>query len=476
MVICETSEQARKLFANFDIIQNELNTNSSAPTHFKVGLVLYDSDDKETQEKKIDDFKKYYKIDILIVFNMLLTGFDAPRLKKLYFGRALRDHNLLQAITRVNRPYKDNKYGYIIDFADIKKNFEETNQAYMKELSKFNDPNETGNDVKPNTLTSVIEDKDKIIQQLKEVQQVLFDYDTDNAETFSSEVSTIEDKTILLELKKALVTARDCYNLVRTFGDDELKEKVAKIDLPKLPMLISEIQHCINIINQKEALTSDNSTKLLINAAMQDITFKFEKLKDEELKIIAGKEENINQAWQKTIREFIENDDQDDPEYISIKDAFTVRFKEFGFKIDSLDKYESEYKEIESVLKKLKDLQAKNKALINKYHGDVKFARTHKRIREENARRALENKKPIISGFEMDIYQTLDEIKKTIDQKVYDRNDILRKDAYFERTVMQEISNGMDKLGLDNSRDDRLFIQSKIASQYLEQYRNTYAN
>lgn len=476
MVICETSEQARKLFANFDIIQNELNTNSSAPTHFKVGLVLYDSDDKETQEKKIDDFKKYYKIDILIVFNMLLTGFDAPRLKKLYFGRALRDHNLLQAITRVNRPYKDNKYGYIIDFADIKKNFEETNQAYMKELSKFNDPSETGNDVQPNTLTSVIEDKDKIIQQLKEVQQVLFDYDTDNAETFSSEVSTIEDKTILLELKKALVTARDCYNLVRTFGDDELKDKVAKIDLPKLPMLISEIQHCINIINQKEALTSDNSTKLLINAAMQDITFKFEKLKDEELKIVAGKEENINQAWQKTIREFIENDDQDDPEYISIKDAFTARFKEFGFKIDSLDKYESEYKEIESVLKKLKDLQTKNKALINKYHGDVKFARTHKRIREENARRALENKKPIISGFEMDIYQTLDEIKKTIDQKVYDRNDILRKDAYFERTVMQEISNGMDKLGLDNSRDDRLFIQSKIASQYLEQYRNTYAN
>ena len=106
----------------------------------------------------------------------------------------------------------------------------------------------------------------------------------------------------------------------------------------------------------------------------------------------------------------------------------------------------------------------------------MKFARTHKRIREENARRALENKKPIISRFEMDIYYALEEIKKTIDQKVYDRNDILRKDAYFERTVMQEISNGMNKLGLDNSRDDRLFIQSKIASQYLEQYKNTYAN
>ena len=46
------------------------------------------------------------KIDILFVYNMLLTGFDAKRLKKLYLGRVIREHNLLQALTRVNRPYK----------------------------------------------------------------------------------------------------------------------------------------------------------------------------------------------------------------------------------------------------------------------------------------------------------------------------------------------------------------------------------
>lgn len=476
MIICETSEQARKIFANFDKIQNELNANSSNPTHYKVGLVLYDSDDKETQERKIDDFKKYFKIDILIVFNMLLTGFDAPRLKKLYFGRALKDHNLLQAITRVNRPYKDNKYGYIIDFADIKKNFDETNEAYMKELNKFNDPSEIGDDVQPGTFASVIEDKDEIIKQLKEVQQALFDYNTDNAEEFSSEVSTIEDKTILLELKKALVTARDCYNLVRTFGDDDLKEKVSKIELPKLPMLISEIQHCIDTINQKENLINDNSAKILINEAMQDIKFRFEELPNEELKIVAGEEENINQLWQKTIRGFVDNEDQEDPEYISLKQAFAEKFKEFGFKIDSVETYKSEYEEIEKVLKKLKDIQNKNKALVSKYKGDVKFARTHKRIREENNKRIKEGKEPIISRLDIEIYAALNEIKATIDQKVYDKNDILKKDVYFERTVMQEISNGMDKLGIENSRDDRLFIQSRIASQYLEQYRNYYAN
>lgn len=144
MVICETSEQARKLFAYFDEVQMELNKTSSNPSSLKVGLILHDSDDKETRKQIVKDFKKNMTIDILIVFNMLLTGFDAPRLKRLYFGRKLKDHNLLQAITRVNRPYKENRYGYIIDFADIKANFDQTNEAYMRELSRFNDPEETG--------------------------------------------------------------------------------------------------------------------------------------------------------------------------------------------------------------------------------------------------------------------------------------------------------------------------------------------
>ena len=144
MIICETSGQARKLYSYFNEIQNELNQVSPRKSHFKAALILYDSNDKETQKQIIKDFKKNMTIDFLIVFNMLLTGFDAPRLKRLYLGRKLKDHNLLQAITRVNRPYKDNRYGYVVDFADIKKNFEETNAAYLKELNRFNDPDEVG--------------------------------------------------------------------------------------------------------------------------------------------------------------------------------------------------------------------------------------------------------------------------------------------------------------------------------------------
>ena len=474
MVICETSEQARKIYAFFDEVQRELNADSSQKSHFKAGLILHDSDDKDTRKQIVKDFKKNMTIDILIVFNMLLTGFDAPRLKRLYFGRKLKDHNLLQAITRVNRPYKDNKYGFIIDFADIKSNFEQTNEAYLKELNRFNDPNEVGKDNVTDTFTQVIEDRDALVQQMREVRQVLFDFTTDNVEEFSSEISTIEDKQELIKLKKVLIAARDCCNIVRTFGDDELKEAFAKLEITRLPEMIREVQRHIDTINQKEAFDSDDSTRQLINEAMQDITFNFSKIGDEELQMGFMSKEEFHEKWRRTIQSFTENIDQDDPEFISIREAFLHRFKEFGFTLDTVHEFTECSKALDEVLKKLAELQKKNKALMRKYSGDPKFARVHKRIREENAQRKARGAKPIISEYDDEIMDALKAIKIDIDQKVFDRNDILKKDAYFEQTVMSQIKQGMDALNLKGTREDRLFIQSRISSQYLSQYHATY--
>ena len=473
MVICETSEQARRLYAYFDDIQNELNQEASNPTHFRSGLILYNSDDKEFREGVITDFKDNFKVDILIVFNMLLTGFDAPRLKRLYFGRKLKDHNLLQAITRVNRPYGDNRYGYIIDFADIKQNFDETNAAYLAELNKFNDPEEVGEGNTVDIITQVMEDPAVLIQRMNEARQTLFDYPLDNAEEFSAEISTIEDKQVLLELKKALTEVRDCCNIVRTFGSDELKAAFAEFDVSRIKDILAEVQRHINIINQREALEQGDETRVLVNEAMQDITFNFTKIGEEELRMISGGIE-LNEKLQRTIQRFTENIDPEDPEYITLREAFHQRFHEHGFTPASMDEYNDYSQAMDEILKKLAKLQKKNNALLRRYNGDMKFTRVHKRIREENGRRRNEGKPAILSEYDDAIVHALMQIKGTIDQKVYDRNDILKKDAYFERTVMTEISTGMNALGIANSREDRLFIQSRIAKQYLAQYNEFY--
>lgn len=471
MIICETSGQARKIYDLFQEIQNELNLICRDKSDFKVKLILFDSDDKETQKQIIKDFKKNMTIDILIVFNMLLTGFDAPRLKKLYLGRKLTDHTLLQAITRVNRPYKDNRYGFVVDFADIKRNFEKTNEDYLKELNRFNDPDETGVGNNTDTFVQILEDPKVLENKMRDLRQTLFSYSIDNSEAFSAEIANEEDKEKLIELKKALIMVRDCCNLVRTFGNKELKASFAKFELPKVSEMISEIQNRISNINLKEAFYRSDETLELINDAMNDISFDFNKIGEEEMQIVSGGLE-LQQKWSDTISCFTANIDKEDPEYITLWEAFMKRFKEHGFTIKSVLEFNDHSKALDEVLKKLADIQRKNNALLRKYNDDEKYVRVHKRIREENEERKKANKALIISKYDEDILHTLLSIKSEIDQKVYDRNDIINKDAYFEQTVMTLLKQGLNANNINSERDDRVFIKNKISQQYLNQYKS----
>ena len=494
MVICETSEQARRLYEAFTtkptggnsmpiqlhmdeqewIVAEALPMYVTAKKPLRVGLILHDSDDKETRKQIVKDFKKNMSIDLLIVFNMLLTGFDAPRLKRLYFGRKLKDHNLLQAITRVNRPYKEMRYGFVIDFADIKRNFDETNEAYLQELNRFNDVEETGEGNNTDTFTQVIEDKEEIINQMKQVRQVLFNYSYDNAEEFSSEISTEEDKSILLELKHALESAKNMANIVRTFGDGDMKTQFSKLEITKLPELISEVQRRIGVINQKEAFNVSDETKVLINEAMMDIEFTFSKIGQEEMKIISGGVE-LKEKWERTITAFTQNFDQEDPEYITLRDAFMQRFKEHGFVIDSIAKFNEESSALDDIIKRLQDMQKRNNVLLKRYKGDEKFARVHKRIREVNKLRESKGEKPMFSFLDDELVAILNIIKDDVDSKVYDRNDILKKDAYFSRTVLALINGCLYHFPqIKPEMDDYKFIQQRISQQYINQYNATY--
>lgn len=494
MVICETSEQARRLY---DVFQEEWQKYQPKPIKIKLsdgsyvvgepevdykskyrplkaGIILHDTDDKETRKQIVKDFKKNMTVDILIVFNMLLTGFDAPRLKRLYFGRKLKDHNLLQAITRVNRPYPGMRYGFVIDFADIKRNFKETNEAYLQELNRFNDVDETGESATTDTFTQVIEDKEEILNQMKKVRQTLFNYTYDNAEEFSSEISTEEDKAVLLDLKQALESAKNMANIVRTFGDDEMKEQFAKLEITKLPQLLSEVQRRISIINQKEAFNTNEETKTLINEAMMDIEFTFSKIGQEEMRLISGGVE-LKEKWQRTISSFTQNFDQDDPEFISLREAFMERFKEHGFVIDTIAKFNEETQALDEIIGRLQDLQKRNNVLLKKYKGDEKFARVHKRIREVNKQREDKGQKPMFSFLDEEIAAILNIIKEDVDAKVYDRNDILKKDAYFGRTVMALINGCLFHFPqIKPEMEDYKFIQTRISQQYINQYNATY--
>jgi len=73
----------------------------------------------------VQDFKQDDDPKLLVVHNMLLTGFDAPVLKTMYLDRNLKNHNLMQAIARTNRPAAGKENGEIVDFQGVFENIDE---------------------------------------------------------------------------------------------------------------------------------------------------------------------------------------------------------------------------------------------------------------------------------------------------------------------------------------------------------------
>jgi type I restriction enzyme, R subunit len=98
-----------------DDIENE---NKSLVIKF-YNKMLENYKDEKTYEDIIKSQFVQGDIDILIVVDKLLTGFDAPRATVLYLDKAIKEHNLLQAIARVNRLYDGKDYGYIVDYRGL---------------------------------------------------------------------------------------------------------------------------------------------------------------------------------------------------------------------------------------------------------------------------------------------------------------------------------------------------------------------
>ena len=115
--------------AKYDIYHQMLADYFEKPADQVGGLV--EEFEKQVKEKFI---KEPGQMRLLIVVDKLLTGFDAPSATYLYIDKTMADHNLFQAICRVNRLDSDDKeYGYIIDYKDLFKSIDKTIKDYTSE-------------------------------------------------------------------------------------------------------------------------------------------------------------------------------------------------------------------------------------------------------------------------------------------------------------------------------------------------------
>ena len=480
MIVCKTNAQARKLFELWQeryahaieleekkeeklLAANEPMVPYSKTPPLRASLILHDEGDKLERKAYIEEFKKQESIDVLIVNQMLLTGFDAPRLKKLYLGRMLDGHDLLQALTRVNRPYRDFKYGYVVDFVDIKENFDATNDRYLRELNRTTEtiPG-LDNEQTPGEL--IIADKEQILSDMKDIKSVLFNFTCDNPEEFRMEIDEIEDKEKLYDLKNVLSNAKAIINQVRAFGDEELKAKIEQITQgTSIPTLIKEVSHRIDRINLLTNTDHTADVSGIINVALDELEFEFKKGMLEELRIIVN---DLRERAEKVQREFEANFDHREEKYVLLADEFRKYFREHGFSPKSTQEAKEAIDYMDAVMKKIREINRRNNTLKRKYKGDERFVRIHKRIEEENERR----ERPIISRQEYEIAEKLMQMKRTIDDKLYLNVNVLSNEEHFRRDVLANVSTTLINLAVNATLEERKFIRTLISDEYLNQF------
>lgn len=458
MVVCDSAEQAKNLFRYFEekyggqevdaskMVAEPLVAYGKIKPKLTASLILHDENDKTIRKDLIKAYK-HGKVDLLFVYNMLLTGFDAKRLKKLYLTRVIKDHNLLQTLTRVNRPYKNYRYGYVVDFADITPAFDRTNKMYFDELQE-----QLGDEM--NMYSHLFKSAEEIKQEMDEIKNILFHFDTQNKEIFSQQIQQITDKKQLIELVKALRTVKELKNLIALNGYEELKNLD---DFELMNRLLLEAQNRLDNLNLLENIGNDETSNDILNTALEDIVFQFIKVSENEL-ILA---DQLKNELRKTRESLQNNFDQQDAEFITLREELERIFKKKNLSEITQEDMKENIHLLRKIYDQAKELNRKNALIKAKYQQDEKYARIHKRLVEKGS----------LNAKEIQLHNALMVVKAGADDLLTANKNILENEVWFTRHVMQMVAKEFvqnQKIPLDFSTTTT--INNLIVNEYFQQY------
>ena len=451
MIVCDSSKQARELEKQLE------ERRKAGTTNLTSALILHDEGDKEEKKEKVDAYKEG-KIDLIIVYSMLLTGFDAPRLKRLYLGRKIKAHNLLQTLTRVNRPYKDYHFGYVVDFADISKEFDKTNRAYLEELNQEYDTTLTGENGE-DVFGSLFVPAEEISQELSKTERILMDYPTSNLEFFSQSIDDIKDRKQLNELRKTLESVKQYYNIARLLGYDHL---IKQIDITQIATLLNVISRrllTLSLIDKPD----DFSSRTLLNLAMSETSFSFVKIAEEELRLAANDLEDLKRRVAGGI---IKERDEKDPEWVSLYEEFQRIMKKHlihgqeGYTMENIKKIQKEYEEL---FKSVEDYHTHMRRLTMNFDGDEMAARSYKHVTNST----------MVSDFPA-IYHVIKESKIRLDRKIGKNQGVLDNEDFLKKMIREEarIEMKTNQSASSLTRQDFNYIVESLFEGYEEEYQH----
>lgn len=450
----ETDEDGSIVYKSISAGEMEVKKKPCKKGCYRAALITYDSFDKETRAKWIELFKDG-KIDLLIVFQMLQTGFDAPRLKKLYLHRMVKEHNLLQTLTRVNRPYKDMKYGYVVDFANIEEEYSKTNKEYQEELE-----HEVGKDNIQNTDRLLVS-MDEAKKRVDEAKKVLDNYELGNPEIFSRQLNLEDDRNVVRTVLNSLEDMRSLQNMLTSQGSnaDEV------VEISDIHNLIKAAKNRLDLLGFIDNSDENANAKQLLNMALENIEFSFEKRGEGELEIQEQYKQSVEHARQQ-LKACV---DTDDPEYRSILEEFLRLFRKKEMESQEEFNMHKKVQNVNDILRRIKKLNERDALEAIKYNGDTKFVRVEKRLKEKDKEETERKVTPRNYGWTEEKEKMtiiLLAIKEDVDDVYFHNQSIFEVPEYFKKNILTYVTRHFKEEAVKTDREVRKYVSEIINREY----------
>lgn len=366
MIVCHSNEQAKSIHEWFK-------NNSSLTT----GLVLSNTDDAKQDEINKNNqlsFKYDNVPDILVVNLMLTTGYDVHRLKKMYLLRAPKAHNLLQTISRVNRPYKNKKtgkvykYGYIVDFVDISEEYNNSLQAYIKELEE-----DANSDSDENfTLDGLVVDKEDVQKRYLNFKSQLdaIPINKENLELFSRGL-TMLNREALFKLRRLLRSIKECRT---EFILSRADEYVGQIDEDRVKKMINSVQLRIDLLNLQSQ--SIDTLSIMNNKEVMEVIYEFLKVRVSIMNLsdLDATDEEVNRLKEVVSRlqkGLKENKNRNDIRIKSLEELLQQAFERM-----SIDNISDLTEELIKAAEEAEAINKENERIAAIYGGHYSFVKT----------------------------------------------------------------------------------------------------
>lgn len=368
MIVCSSNPQAKKIKRWFD-----------ERSQLVAGLVISDEEIPSAVNKQTQiAFKETLQPDILVVHQMLTTGYDVSRLKKMYLLRNAKEHTLLQTISRVNRPYKNPagkvyQYGYIVDFVDIEEEYDRTIEMYLKEIEE-----EFGEDgTESGGLGGLIIGPDDINAKYQKYFSELDGMiDTVNLERFSKQL-TFMNKDALLTIRRLLNGIKTCHT---EFKLSRAEKYAAQIDIDHIRSLLKAVQARIDFVNLRS--TPTNLLSIISNKEVVDILYEFLKTKIEILDLsklidamskVATSEEyqTMTELVSKVQNEIKRNRNHNQIEMVKLDELLQKLFA----MLDIANMAEVN-EELRKILEEAQRINEENEKISARYDGNYAFVKT----------------------------------------------------------------------------------------------------